>query len=834
MKAFGTEDLAKELKKLDIGEGALPVQRSLGISWNLDTDSFLFYPSSEVKPAKRRGVLSTVNSIFDPLGFVAPITVQGKLFLRSLIRSSIDWDSPLTDEQVTWWNEWRQSLGLLTELKIPRVYTSMSFASCDSKEVHMYCDASEHGIAAVGYLLARREDQKELGFILGKAKVAPSHGHTIPRLELCAAVLSTEIAQYISEQLDIDLSKFLFHSDSKVVLGYITNQSRRFYTYVSNRVARIRQVTSPNQWKYVSTNNNPADVATRPMNVADLKDSMWLNGPPYLSPCSDSSEEILYELQNPDSDKEIRPFVTCMKTTQVTTNLSLGSHRFSEFSDWKKLIESIARLKHVAQSFNGLGPCTGWHSCKLMKSVPSYKETEKFVLKVVQRESYQEEINSIQEKNIVPLDSSLRKLDPYMDLDGVLRVGGRLNRGDLYQDDKNPIIVPSRHHVAKLIVEYYHRRSRHQGRHITGGAVRSAGFWIVGSKRLISSILYKCVICRKLRRGVENQKMADLPIDRTQPGPPFTYVGLDAFGPWNIVTRRTRGGVTNSKRWAILFTCLTTRGVHIEVIEEMSASSFINAYRRFVALRGPVKQIRSDRGTNFVGSTSDLNINTISVEDGPVKSALYDNGTTWIFNPSHSSHMGGVWERLIGVARRILDSMLLKSSMVKGHLTHEVLVTFLAEVTAIMNSRPLTTMSTDPDDPYPLSPSLLITQKPDVLVSPLDIAFDSKDMYRSQWKRVRHLADVFWSKWKAQYLQSLQERRKWQKEQRNVSVGDVVLMVDKQAPRIQWPLGKVVKTFPSEDNKVHKAEIRISRDGKTSTFIRPVSEFVLLIENSEV
>ena len=143
MKAFGAEDLAKDLKEVDIGEGTLPVQRSLGISWNLDTDSFLFCPSAEVKPATRRGVLSTVNSVFDPLGFVAPITVEGKLFLRSLTRSSIDWDEPLTDKQVAWWNEWRTSLGLLTELKIPRVYTTMSFESCDSKEVHMYCDASE-------------------------------------------------------------------------------------------------------------------------------------------------------------------------------------------------------------------------------------------------------------------------------------------------------------------------------------------------------------------------------------------------------------------------------------------------------------------------------------------------------------------------------------------------------------------------------------------------------------------------------------------------------------------------------------------------------------------
>lgn len=142
---------------------------------------------------------------------------------RLILVLLITWDAPLTDEQITWCNEWRQSLGLLSELKIPRVYTSMSFGSCDSKEVHVYCDASKHVIAAVGYLLAKIKDQEGLGFILEKAKVAPSHGHTIPHLELCAAVLSTEIAKYISEQLDIDLSKFLFYSDSRVVLGYISH-----------------------------------------------------------------------------------------------------------------------------------------------------------------------------------------------------------------------------------------------------------------------------------------------------------------------------------------------------------------------------------------------------------------------------------------------------------------------------------------------------------------------------------------------------------------------------------------------------------------------------------
>lgn len=113
--------------------------------------------------------------------------------------------------------------------------------------------------------------------------------------------------------------------------------------------------------------------------------------------------------------------------------------------------------------------------------------------------------------------------------------------------------------------------------------------------------------------------MSDLPEDRVTPGPPFSSVGVDVFGPWNVVTRRTRGGMANSKRWAVLYTCLTTRAIHIEVIKELSTSAFINATRRFISIRGMVSEFRSDRGTNFVGATDLMKIDAVYVEDGPMK-----------------------------------------------------------------------------------------------------------------------------------------------------------------------------------------------------------------------
>ena len=192
---------------------------------------------------------------------------------------------------------------------------------------------------------------------------------------------------------------------------------------------------------------------------------------------------------------------------------------------------------------------------------------------------------------------------------------------------------------------------QHQGRLFTEGAISSAGYWITGGRRLVSSRMYNGVTCRKLRGRFQFQKMSDLPKDRIERCPAFSHVGVDVFGPWNVVARKTRGGHACSKIWAVMFTCLAIRAVHIEVIEEMTSSAFINALRRFMAIRGKVKVFRSDRGTNFVGATDFLQVDAINVESSDTRNFLYNSDSVWIFNPPHSSHFGGSWERMIGVTR---------------------------------------------------------------------------------------------------------------------------------------------------------------------------------------
>lgn len=270
---------------------------------------------------------------------------------------------------------------------------------------------------------------------------------------------------------------------------------------------------------------------------------------------------------------------------------------------------------------------------------------------------------------------------------------------------------------------------------------------------------------------------------------------------------------------------MSTRAVHIELIEAMDTSSFINALRRFFALRGPVKQIRSDCGTNFTGACKELHMFLTDPEEPNVRKYLGEEGCSWVFNPPHSSHMGGVWERMIGISRRILDSMLKQTS--SSRLTHEVLSTLMAEVTAIINARPLAPIPSDPDSPFLLTPASLLTQKGCIHLPPPGI-FDSKDLYRQQWRQVQHLANTFWNRWRREYLPTLQSRSKWQNLRPNLKKGDLVLLKDNQARRNEWPMALVTRTFPDQDGKVRKVELKVTKSGSAKTFLRPVSETVFL------
>lgn len=508
--------------------------------------------------------------------------------MRELPVEQYDWDVPLPAVKQEQWKLWRDSMKELEQLEIPRPYIPVSLATqTQYRELCGYSNVSNMAIATVAYLkTVSTTGECHVGFVMGKSKLAPRPAHTVPHLELCAAVLAVEKADFIKDEMNIDIHSVKFYTDSKIVLGYIHNTSRRFYVYVSNRITWIRKTSHPHQWYYINTEENRADHGTRPVAAAVLKSTNWFSGPSFLSKPQQehATQTDNFELVHSGVDQEIRPEVTTI-STKVTESL-LGSHRFERFSTWKSLTRAVSRLIKKVQSV------IKTPNSDSSRGDESAQATT-IIIKAAQQDVFKKEVQCPSKGDQIPRQSLLRKLAPFLDRDGLLRVGGRTSSTDMPFDEKHPLIIP-KEHIATLFVRHYHEQAAHQGRYFTEGAVRSAGLWLTGGKKLVSSVIHKCIICKKLRGKLEEQKMSDLPADRLSLEPPFTHVGVDVFGPWTLTSWRTRGGHAESKQWAVIFTCLSTRAVHIEVIETMTTASFINGLRRFAAIRGPIKTLRSD------------------------------------------------------------------------------------------------------------------------------------------------------------------------------------------------------------------------------------------------
>ncbi|XP_067933334.1 uncharacterized protein [Watersipora subatra] len=302
--------------------------------------------------------------------------------------------------------------------------------------------------------------------------------------------------------------------------------------------------------------------------------------------------------------------------------------------------------------------------------------------------------------------------------------------------------------------------------------------------------------------------MASLPHERSSQSPPFSYCGIDCFGPFMVKDRRTE-----LKRYGLMVTCLASRAVHLEVLDDMSTTAFVNGIRNVIAIRGPIKKIWCDQGTNFVGAVQDL------TENGVLEFKL---------NPPSASNMSGVWKRMIRTARNVLQS-LLKSHSDRLDTSH--LRTLMYEVMAIINSRPLSVVT---EEDMPLSPNMLLTMKSDVTLPPSG-SFDESDMYsRKRWRAVQHIANAFWKRWKTEYLSQLHSRQKWvHKTTNNIAVGDIVLIKDDQTTRNVWLKGRVSDCYTSEDGQIRSAKVllgnRVQAKNSGKFLIRPVVKLIKLL-----
>ena len=624
IESIPAEDRAKGIKDLDLEQEELPSERVLGIEWCVESDAFRFRITLKDKPFTRRGILSTVSSIYDPLGFAAPFLLQGKRILQELCKEKIEWDDPVPEELRARWERWRSELRLLEEMKIEKCYKPNEYGELKSIEIHHFSEASADGYGQCSYLrLVDDKDRVHCSFLLGKARVTPLKPVTIPRLELTAALVSVRVSQTLQQELEYDNVSEVFWTDSKVVLGYINNDARPFHTFVANRVQQIRDHTSPNQWHYVETKSNPADDASRGLSARSLVDrKRWINGPAFLWENDESWRNLdsQYEpLELSLDDKEVKKVsVFTIGAKEAPASLL---QRLDYLSDWfraKRAVAACRRYLHVllervrTRKGNQLQNVKAFATRKYQPvEIEDLKKAEREIVKQIQGEAFDKEIKAIkslalneeiqkrdearQRNQAVKQTSTLYRLDPFLDRHGVLRVGGRTQQASLAEDIKHPVILPREGHVTELVIKNFHEKTQHQGRGFTLNEIRSSGYWITGCSGAVSSFIKNCVTCQTLRAKVQDQKMADLPEDRLEPSPPFSYCGVDFFGPWYV-----KEGRKELKRYGVLFTCIASRAVHLEVCHTMETDSFLSALRRFVCRRGPIRQLRADQGTNFI------------------------------------------------------------------------------------------------------------------------------------------------------------------------------------------------------------------------------------------
>ena len=327
LESIPSSERITTVSELDLKMESLPVERTLGIKWDAQQDCFLFTITLKDSPNTRRGILSSVMSVYDPNGFVSPVVLEGKRILQSLCRQKKSWDEPVENAIAERWERWKSDLYALNTLKIPRGIKPDKVV--DRYELHHFSDASTTGYGQCSYVRMHLKDGSiSCTLLMSKARVAPFKVVSIPRLELTAAALSVKISKLLKRELEIPFEEEYFWTDSKVVLGYIANDARRFHVFVSNRVQYIRDNTETYQWHYVPTKSNPADIASRGISAQQLNQSMWIQGPDFLL---EKRLPLKQQLNNTLSlgDPEVRVQCTATLSTATSTGLLDRLNRFS-------------------------------------------------------------------------------------------------------------------------------------------------------------------------------------------------------------------------------------------------------------------------------------------------------------------------------------------------------------------------------------------------------------------------------------------------------------------------------------------------------------------------
>ena len=527
LEAIPLSDRSKKIKERDIDT---PLEeRALGVYWHMEEDYLGFRTQAMGKPLTKRGILSMLSSIYDPLGMASPFILGARHIVQDLCRGKLGWDEKVGPSHEEQWTRWTSGLAEMTTIRIPRCVLPPTSAK---QQLHHFSDASEKAYGVVSYL--RSEDQEGKTYsniVMAKSRLAPLKTLTIPRLELQAATLATRQDALLRRELDLELGPSQFWTDSMIVLQYILNQEQRFHTFVANRIAEIREKTDMEQWHHVSTKDNPADDASRGVAAGSLGLSRWLHGPTFLLEPQKEWPKLEIASTLNHEDPEVKSQDVAAFSTQIHPGSALVEKLIENYSHWIRLVCTVACFKSLARQDES-------SKSESRVGVLQLQQAEDSLIAHVQEQHYPDELSALREGREVPSSSPLYKLGPSL-ADGVIVATGRLANASLPSRTKEPPIIPHEHPIAEKIVRFTHEKTAHSGREYVVAELRHK-YWITGVRGLVKRVLRKCMTCKRQDARPCEQQMGDLPPDRVTPGgPAFMSVGVDYFGP--IAVKRGRG-----------------------------------------------------------------------------------------------------------------------------------------------------------------------------------------------------------------------------------------------------------------------------------------------------
>ncbi|UYV60560.1 hypothetical protein LAZ67_1001526, partial [Cordylochernes scorpioides] len=795
-----------EEKKINLEKGA--ISKILGIVWDHVQDTFRVNITLPEEVVTKRDLLSNIARIFDPLGFLSPTTVALKIIMQELWRSGTGWDEHIPNDIKEKWNNFRAELLKLGDLSIPRYVWACE--KDQDVQLHGFCDASGVAYSAVCYLRTVSLDgQVHISMLAAKTRVAPCKSLTLPRLELCAALLLSQLYRSVVDSLKIDIGRAYLWSDSQISLSWIKSDPNRWKTFIHNRVVKIQQLSDRNSWRHVSGKDNPADCASRGIMPAALSGhTLWWQGPTWLK--DNNFVQNQDNCYGRECHEEEKVALACQSRVSVCPEVVT---KYSTFIKTRRILAWCLRFItncRVSLKKREIGTL-------------SKKELENAVIKIIgwiQKDEFGEEMQDLRNTGHVSRKSRILQLNPFIDASGMLRVGGRIKYANVNPDQKFPLLLPKNHHFTKLIILHFHTRYLHAGPQLVLSLIRNS-YWIMGGRDIVRRIIKQCITCFRFRAKTAVQIMGNLPADRVNPSRPFTKTGVDLAGPYELKPSLTRSKGT-IKCYVILFVCFSVKAIHLEMVTSLSTSSFIAALRRFISRRGKPSKIYSDNGTNFRGTESFMKKQYKIMNSKETKDFLAEELIEWHFIPPSAPHFGGLWEANIKCLKGHL-SKVIKSSL----LNSEEFITLLCQVEACLNSRPLVELSPDPNDLRALTPGHFLIGSP-LIEDPGLQNYEQGDL-RSRWNLVQGLRNSFWSRWTREYINSLQQRNKWRLSQDNLKPNQLVLIKEDNLPPLKWRLARILKVYPGSDQKVRVAQVRAA----TGVYLRPITKLAPLPFKSE-